>query len=131
MDKEKKSLNNVEEVKSQYVIEDSDEEAREEARAVEEIYLGDYELHEKFYKMLCATDITYIVDELITDLGNFIASDNVPQGPWLKMFKLLFQIRNNAEESSLALQEVQNCLGKNSRILRSLRAQIAKDNIES
>ena len=102
---------------------DFKEEKEIEATSIEEIYLNDRELFESFRKLIrFSSYIGFDIDVLITVYGYFSVDDNIPQEPLLKMFKLLFQIRESAELLSLELQETQDRLKENSGILSSLRS---------
>ncbi len=119
-EKEKAPLNKVEGAESKDFNEDDD-------KIVEEIYLNDEELRENFRKLTYAeVDFILYIDELITEYGYFSMSDDIPQEPLLKMFKLLFKIRKTAILSSQELQKVKDRLKKNSEILSDLRNAVEK-----
>ena len=114
---------NVKKTDLKVALADFKEEKEIEATSIEELYLNDRELFESFRKLIrFSSYIGFDIDVLITVYGYFSVDDNIPQEPLLKMFKLLFQIRESAELLSLELQETQGRLKENSGILSSLRS---------
>lgn len=107
-------------LKTETCVEDDD-------KTVEEMYLNDSDLHESFYKLIRAESaLVYGIDELITEYGYFSTTEDMPQEPLLKMFKIMFKMRKNAVVLSQAIEDARNCLKKDSETLRSLKEHTFK-----
>ncbi len=89
---------------------------------IEEVYLNDPELGETFAELIgTETNLGYKLDTLITDYGQFIASDDNAGKQFPEMLKYLFQIRIDAQKLIPTIRKLQECLEHNSKTMQILR----------